>query len=184
MYQLQAGPNISQLSTPSTGTVENSPIFSPPSYAIWANSLWFLSLVISLSCNFMCYAGDVVAAVGTSIPHGQSTSGTQCTRAGAEACVFYEWHRQISCSPSGPSRSTARPDTCFPICPFSGPPHLSIQYQSHRVQRSDVLGCTFVGGICQWVDHVYANVLAGQPILFATPPSLVLLHSNFLCCPE
>ncbi len=51
MYQLQAGPNISQPSVPSTLTDPSS--FSPPTYAIWVNSLWFLSLVISLSCAML-----------------------------------------------------------------------------------------------------------------------------------
>jgi Family of unknown function (DUF6535) len=44
IYQLLADPNISRLSTPAT-----PPPFSPPRYAIWVNSLWFLSLVISLT---------------------------------------------------------------------------------------------------------------------------------------
>ncbi|KAF8265177.1 hypothetical protein EI94DRAFT_1444238, partial [Lactarius quietus] len=29
------------------------PPFSPPSYAIWVNALWFLSLVISLTCALL-----------------------------------------------------------------------------------------------------------------------------------
>jgi hypothetical protein len=37
MYQLQAGPNISQPSVPSTLTDPSS--FSPPTHAIWVNSL-------------------------------------------------------------------------------------------------------------------------------------------------
>src|SRR6266851_1829241 len=51
MYHLQAGPNISQPSVPSTLTDPSS--FSPPTHAIWVNSLWFLSLVISLSCAML-----------------------------------------------------------------------------------------------------------------------------------
>ncbi|KAH9991666.1 hypothetical protein BJV74DRAFT_741161, partial [Russula compacta] len=48
MYQLQANPNVSRPSVPS-----QPPTFSPPMYAIWVNSLWFLSLVISLSCAML-----------------------------------------------------------------------------------------------------------------------------------
>src|SRR5713101_8825861 len=34
-------------------TVAQPPGFSPPRYAVWVNSLWFLSLVISLSCAML-----------------------------------------------------------------------------------------------------------------------------------
>ena len=45
IYQLLADPNRSNFSLPS------SPLpFSPPTYAVWVNALWFLSLVISLTC--------------------------------------------------------------------------------------------------------------------------------------
>ncbi|KAF8479035.1 hypothetical protein DFH94DRAFT_854127, partial [Russula ochroleuca] len=50
IYQLQVfgNPNISHPSIPST--LAKPPAFSPPAYAIWVNSLWFLSLALSLSC--------------------------------------------------------------------------------------------------------------------------------------
>ncbi|KAH9989383.1 hypothetical protein BJV74DRAFT_838366 [Russula compacta] len=51
MYQLQANPSASPPSNPST--VAQPPAFSPPAYAVWVNSLWFLSLVISLSCAML-----------------------------------------------------------------------------------------------------------------------------------
>ncbi|KAH9959540.1 hypothetical protein BGW80DRAFT_1183447, partial [Lactifluus volemus] len=47
IYQLLADPNISLAST--LATPATLPPFSPPRYAIWVNSLWFLSLVISLT---------------------------------------------------------------------------------------------------------------------------------------
>ncbi|KAH9980789.1 hypothetical protein BJV74DRAFT_981447 [Russula compacta] len=50
MYQLQADPNVSR---PLTTSVVQPPAFSPPGYAIWVNSLWFLSLVISLTCAML-----------------------------------------------------------------------------------------------------------------------------------
>ena len=51
MYQLQADPNISPSSIPSA--VAQPPAFSPPTYAVWVNTLWFLSLLISLSCAML-----------------------------------------------------------------------------------------------------------------------------------
>ncbi|KAF8266150.1 hypothetical protein EI94DRAFT_232050 [Lactarius quietus] len=50
IYQLQllASPNGSQLTVPTS--LPNPPAFSPPASAVWVNSLWFLSLVISITC--------------------------------------------------------------------------------------------------------------------------------------
>ncbi|KAI9507188.1 hypothetical protein F5148DRAFT_146104 [Russula earlei] len=50
MYELQLDTNGSRPSTPS---VSQPPDFSPPSYAVWVNSLWFSSLVISLTCAML-----------------------------------------------------------------------------------------------------------------------------------
>ncbi|KAH9975050.1 hypothetical protein BGW80DRAFT_127350 [Lactifluus volemus] len=53
IQQLLAGPtgNVSQITPPSPLT---SPLpFSPPPHAIWVNSLWFLSLSISLVCGVL-----------------------------------------------------------------------------------------------------------------------------------
>ncbi|KAF8263892.1 hypothetical protein EI94DRAFT_1519046, partial [Lactarius quietus] len=50
IYQVIADParaNISNSLPPSP------PPFSPPTYAVWVNSLWFLSLVISLTCALL-----------------------------------------------------------------------------------------------------------------------------------
>jgi hypothetical protein len=41
-------PNVSNTSNPSA--LAKPPAFSPPRYAIWVNSLWFLSLLLSLFC--------------------------------------------------------------------------------------------------------------------------------------
>ncbi|KAH9989388.1 hypothetical protein BJV74DRAFT_922893, partial [Russula compacta] len=51
MYQIQADPNVSRPSTSSA--VAQPPAFSPPTYAVWVNTLWFLSLVISLTCAML-----------------------------------------------------------------------------------------------------------------------------------
>jgi hypothetical protein len=48
IYQILANPNRSQASIPIP--IATPPSFSPPRYAIWVNSLWFLSLAISLTC--------------------------------------------------------------------------------------------------------------------------------------
>jgi Family of unknown function (DUF6535) len=47
IYQLLADPNVSRASI--LATPAKPPPFSPPEYAIWVNSLWFLSLTISLT---------------------------------------------------------------------------------------------------------------------------------------
>ena len=52
IYQLLANANASHVSIPSTLASPFVP-FSPPKYAIWVNSLWFLSLVISLTCALL-----------------------------------------------------------------------------------------------------------------------------------
>ena len=51
MYQLQADPNASRPAI--TSPLANPPAFSPPRHAIWVNSLWFLSLAISLTCAML-----------------------------------------------------------------------------------------------------------------------------------
>ena len=51
IYQLQASPDASLPLGPSA--IVDPPAFSPAKYAIWVNSLWFLSLVISLSCAML-----------------------------------------------------------------------------------------------------------------------------------
>ena len=47
IYQLLADPNRSNIST---FLPTSPPPFTPPSFAVWVNGLWFLSLVISISC--------------------------------------------------------------------------------------------------------------------------------------
>jgi Family of unknown function (DUF6535) len=53
IYQLQflANANVSQQSNPVTPL--KPPPFSPPKYIIWVNTLWFLSLIISLTCAML-----------------------------------------------------------------------------------------------------------------------------------
>ena len=51
IYQLFADPNVSSTSIPSIRV--RPPVFSPPKYVVWVSSLWFLSLVISLTCALL-----------------------------------------------------------------------------------------------------------------------------------
>ncbi len=60
IYQVFANPNVSHATIPPT--LPQPPVFSPPRYAIWVNSLWFLSLAISLS-------GATVATLGQQWAH-------------------------------------------------------------------------------------------------------------------
>ncbi|KAH9057273.1 hypothetical protein EDB87DRAFT_1686554 [Lactarius vividus] len=48
IYQAIADPN-----RPNTSLPSSPPSFSPPNYAVWVNSLWFMSLVISLTCALL-----------------------------------------------------------------------------------------------------------------------------------
>ncbi|KAF8260512.1 hypothetical protein EI94DRAFT_1515963, partial [Lactarius quietus] len=48
IYQAIADPNH-----PNISTASSPPPFSPPNYAVWVNSLWFLSLVISITCALL-----------------------------------------------------------------------------------------------------------------------------------
>jgi hypothetical protein len=50
IYQTLADPNGSNISS---SLPASPPPFSPPNYAVWVNALWFLSLVISLTCALL-----------------------------------------------------------------------------------------------------------------------------------
>ena len=52
IYQLLAAANGTQVSIPSSLS-NPAASFTPPTYAIWVNSLWFLSLAISLTCALL-----------------------------------------------------------------------------------------------------------------------------------
>ncbi|KAH9986333.1 hypothetical protein BJV74DRAFT_757550, partial [Russula compacta] len=51
IYRLLADPNAPR--TFNLSAIAVPPPFSPPTYAIWVNSLWFLSLVISVACALL-----------------------------------------------------------------------------------------------------------------------------------
>jgi hypothetical protein len=50
IYQTIADPSRSNISS---SLPASPPPFSPPSYAVWVNSLWFLSLAISITCALL-----------------------------------------------------------------------------------------------------------------------------------
>src|SRR6266702_3311082 len=50
IYQTLADPNRSNTSS---SLPASPPPFSPPNYAVWVNALWFLSLVISITCALL-----------------------------------------------------------------------------------------------------------------------------------
>ena len=50
IYQTLADPSRSNISS---SLPASPPPFSPPNYAVWVNALWFLSLVISLTCALL-----------------------------------------------------------------------------------------------------------------------------------
>ncbi|KAH9057260.1 hypothetical protein EDB87DRAFT_1812171, partial [Lactarius vividus] len=50
IYQTLADPNGSNISS---SIPASPPQFNPPDYAVWVNTLWFLSLVISITCALL-----------------------------------------------------------------------------------------------------------------------------------
>ncbi len=50
IYLTVADPNRSNISS---SLPASPPPFSPPNYAVWVNALWFMSLVISLTCALL-----------------------------------------------------------------------------------------------------------------------------------
>src|SRR6266852_7530113 len=48
IYEVLADPNITRSPTPSP--IAKPPTFSPSRNAVWVNTFWFLSLLMSLSC--------------------------------------------------------------------------------------------------------------------------------------
>jgi hypothetical protein len=50
IYQAISDPNRSNISS---SLPSSPPPFSPPTFAVWVNSLWFLSLVISITCALL-----------------------------------------------------------------------------------------------------------------------------------
>jgi hypothetical protein len=53
IYQVLAVPKLTAPRPSILSTAATPPPFSPPRYAIWVNSLWFLSLVISFTCALL-----------------------------------------------------------------------------------------------------------------------------------
>jgi hypothetical protein len=50
IYQAIADPNSTNIPSPPPAS---PPPFSPPNSAVWVNALWFMSLVISLTCALL-----------------------------------------------------------------------------------------------------------------------------------
>jgi Family of unknown function (DUF6535) len=53
IYKLQFSADANPSQSPVPVTPATPPPFSPPNYVIWVNSLWFLSLTISLTCAML-----------------------------------------------------------------------------------------------------------------------------------
>lgn len=55
IYRILADPDAKKItsSTPSISILVRPPPFRPPTYAVWVNSLWFLSMAISLTCALL-----------------------------------------------------------------------------------------------------------------------------------
>ncbi|KAN0140591.1 hypothetical protein V8E53_001800 [Lactarius tabidus] len=65
IYQLLADPSRSDISS---SLPSSPPPFPPPSYAVWVNSLWFLSLDIDLVCSLLVTLLHLSNIVSTGVP--------------------------------------------------------------------------------------------------------------------
>ncbi|KAI0288356.1 hypothetical protein BC826DRAFT_693921 [Russula brevipes] len=78
IYQLLADPNVSLPSSPSA--VPRPPVFAPPNYALWVNTLWFLSLAINLTCAVSAMLSIQWASRYRSVTLRARGSPEQCAR--------------------------------------------------------------------------------------------------------
>ncbi len=160
-------------------------IYCGHSFSILSTKICYLSelaLVSKLGYqSFMCDAGNIVAAVGTSIPHNYSAYTVQSTQVCVYSCVLCEWSWEISCSLG--SWCIACNSISFSVHLLCRPSHLSIQYRSYYVWSGNLLGGTFDNSIR--IGHIYANCLARQSLLFTTfLNSLVPPRHHSICCPK
>jgi hypothetical protein len=73
IYQLLADPNRTHV--PTLPSQFNPPAFSPPKSAVWVISLWFLSLVVTLSCALLAILVQQWVRRYIKLAHQHSASG-------------------------------------------------------------------------------------------------------------
>jgi hypothetical protein len=81
IHQALTGSNLSNISLP-----PSPPTFTPPTYGIWVNSLWFLSLVISMTCAVLANLLQQWARKYLKVTQPHSTA-SELRR--ARCCAFY-----------------------------------------------------------------------------------------------
>ncbi|KAH9073406.1 hypothetical protein EDB83DRAFT_2219654 [Lactarius deliciosus] len=85
IYQLLADPNRTHV--PTSYTQSNLPTFSPPRSVVWVNSLWSLSLVITLSCALLAILVQQWARRYVKLTQQRSSS---CPRKRALVRAFFD----------------------------------------------------------------------------------------------
>ena len=158
IYEVLTDPNATRASTPSP--VSQPPPFSPPRSAIWVNSLWFLSFVISLTC----------ALLATSL-HQWSNRYLMVTQPAwsspdnrARIRAFYaEGTEQMHVPWVVEALPMLLHLSVFLF--FGGLVIFFFQCRPHYFQLCDVVDRAFLNRVC--IDHSDANCSAQQPILCA-----------------
>jgi hypothetical protein len=81
IHQALTSSNLSNISLP-----PSPPLFTPPTYGIWVNSLWFLSLIISMTCAVLANLLQQWARKYLKVTRPHSTA-SEVRR--ARHCAFY-----------------------------------------------------------------------------------------------
>lgn len=151
-----------------TSALAKPSAFSPPRYALWVNSLWFLSLVISLSCAML--ATSLQQWARRYLQHIQPAGRSLHERARARAHSLYgttkfQFHGRLKRCPLW----------YIFLCSFSSPASISTRATPTTVFSTVICWVAFLSAVYGFIT--LANYLARQPILLATfAYSLVHVH--------
>ena len=104
--------------------------------------------------SYMCTSGDIVTAVGASIPHSHSTTALESTQASTNPFVLCRWCGEVSSSFG--RRDVADIAARFPVPILLRPPCFLVQHKSYHLQCNCLLGRTFWRDI--WMHRVAANL--------------------------
>src|SRR5947209_14639679 len=98
--------------------------------------------------------------MGTSIYQKHSAETNQPREACAKACILCWWRGKDALSLG--CRSIAALDTRFTLPLLFGSHHLYAEYQPQRLCLYNLGRWDLLSGVC--ILHIYANILARQPI--------------------
>ena len=157
IYEVLADPNTTRASIPSP--VAQPPPFSPPRYAIWVNSLWFLSFVISLTCALLAtslhqWSNRYLMVTQSAWPSPEKRARIRAFYALGAEQMHISWVVE------------ALPMLLHLRVPLLWRTrHFSFPCRPHYFQLCDVVDRAFLNRVC--INHSDANCSAQQPILCA-----------------